>query len=345
MKSLVFRSTLVVLVATGCGPQDEGPPGAMAPNIPHSGTTASSSFQCRSDVFLDVASFEGPGGDYPGPKITVTCTGTELTMTANGIPHYTYVATTPNPLGEQAHSWTIPLIPAVAATTTGVPCLGAVGFAINGIPLYGPNEGPMPDPFGDPIENDVMDESQGHTGGTADYHYHAFVEATFQDADGDGLPDLYDDDAAPVNQGPSPILGYALDGFPIYGPRGCLDEACGEVMTFKSSWASTNYEMGTEGCANSSACADQANYVCAKTIIGATETNACVFKDYAWDNHSYEAQSGVGWLDRCNGRIGPDGTYRYHATATFPYLLGCFRGTVPTGTRASCADGGGAGAP
>ncbi|XP_060063950.1 uncharacterized protein LOC132544384 [Ylistrum balloti] len=33
-------------------------------------------------------------------------------------------------------------------------------------------------------------------------------------------------------------------------------------------------------------------------------------------------------LDKCHGRIGSDGRYRYHMTFTFPYILGCFRGTV-----------------
>jgi hypothetical protein len=339
--------TLLFLAFTaGCGPQGEGPGGGMtAPSIPFSGTAATASFQCRADVFLDVSAYSGPGGDYAGPKTEVTCTATEMTMTSNGMPHYTYVATTPNALGEQAHVWTIPLTPTYTESTTGVPCLGAVGFAINGIPLYGPNEGPMPDPFGDPVENDVMDESLGHTGGTADYHYHAFMEASFRDTDGDGIPDLYDDDPVATPTDPSPILGYALDGFPIYGSRGCVDEACTDLVTFKSGWTSTNYEAGTEGCTRSSECSNQANYVCGATVIGDELTTACVFKDYAWDNHAYQAHAGSHWLDQCNGRMGADGTYRYHATSTFPYLVGCFHGSVPAGTRASCADGGGTGAP
>jgi hypothetical protein len=100
---------------------------------------------------------------------------------------------------------------------------------------------------------------------------------------------------------PSPVLGFALDGFPIYGPRGCLDAECTEVATMESSWVQT----------------------------GDPTT-------YAWDNHSCDGDTcdnAVGTkLDRCNGRVGPDGTYRYHATATFPYMLGCYRGTSLSGT-------------
>ena len=34
------------------------------------------------------------------------------------------------------------------------------------------------------------------------------------------------------------------------------------------------------------------------------------------------------FLDECNGRFGSDGTYRYHATDTYPYIIGCYHGTV-----------------
>ena len=128
---------------------------------PHKSTPRT---QCREDIFLDVTAYEGPGGDYAGPKMTVRCTDDEMTVTSNGIPHYTYVSTTPNALNEQAHVWTVPLNPTYSDSTQAIPCLGTAGFSINGIPVYGPNEGPMPDPFGDPVENAVMDESQGHSG-------------------------------------------------------------------------------------------------------------------------------------------------------------------------------------
>ena len=32
-------------------------------------------------------------------------------------------------------------------------------------------------------------------------------------------------------------------------------------------------------------------------------------------------------LDKCHGRCGADGKYRYHMTKTYPYILGCYRGT------------------
>ncbi|MBT9557680.1 MAG: YHYH protein, partial [Myxococcales bacterium] len=150
-------------------------------------------------------------------------------------------------------------------------------------PFYGPNEGPTPDPYGDPVYNGIMDDCLGHTAQAGDYHFHAFLDECLG-----GAGDL---------DTPSPILGYALDGFPIYGPYGCVDAACTQVVEFQSSWEQT----------------------------GDPTT-------YAWDNHAYVAKAGTQYLDQCNGRTGPDGKYRYHATAGFPYLLGCYRGTPSTTT-------------
>ena len=99
-------------------------------------------------------------------------------------------------------------------------------------------------------------------------------------------------------------------------------------MTFKSSYESIRYEEGTVGCTGNTDCLDSDAYTCAPTVVDGSVTTACVYKDYAWDSHRYVEKEGVEWLDECNGRIGPDGTYRYHATLTFPYILGCYHGVV-----------------
>ena len=58
----------------------------------------------------------------------------------------------------------------------------------------------------------------------------------------------------------------------------------------------------------------------------------------AWEAHEYV--EGSGDLDRCNGQVGPDGEYRYYATDSFPYLLGCY---VAEPIRNRSRDGGGGG--
>ena len=310
---------------------------------------------CPDEYFLNVSDFSGPGDAYAMPTLDVTCDLEARTMTvvSNGMPHYAYVPMTPNALVEVNHAWTITLDPALADSPTEIPFLGDAGFALNGVVWYGPNEGPTPDNFGDPVANDIMDWCGGHTANA--YHYHAMYESMLVDQDGDGQPACMDEDEdyAPGVQ-PSPLLGFAFDGFPIYGPHGCLDSDCKEVLEFQSSWENLAHKEGTQGCETSDACGNPAScstgpmgqqfdpdmcFTCAETVINGERTRACVPLSLAWDNHDYIEKPGDQWLDRCNGRIGPDGTYRYHATATFPYILGCYSGT-PTITGGGRGRGG-----
>ena len=47
-----------------------------------------------------------------------------------------------------------------------------------------------------------------------------------------------------------------------------------------------------------------------------------------WDAYTYKKSKSSNVLDSCNGRTQPDGTYGYHATTNFPYIIGCFAGTA-----------------
>ena len=96
------------------------------------------------------------------------------------------------------------------------------------------------------------------------------------------------------------VLGYSFDGYPIVSPWVCDAPDCETVKQLGSSWRRTS------------------------------DVRA------AWDAHEYI--EGSGDLDRCNGMVGPDGEYRYYATASFPYFLGCYVGEA-------IANGGGAGGP
>jgi len=278
-------------------PPDDGP--GADPDPPAPAPAPGQGADCPIDVFYDVSNVAGAGNAYPMPSIEVTCTEETIDVVSNGIPHYAFQAVTPNALQAQNHTWSIPRNPVFVDEMTDIPLLGLVAFSINGLSIYGPNEGPIPDPYGDPIYNDIMDWCQGHTGPNGDYHYHALLESCFFDN--------------PALNAPSPILGFALDGFPIYGPRGCVDADCREVVTFQSSWRQS----------------------------GDPTT-------YAWDNYTCDQESCAAAqddrLDRCNGRVGPDGTYRYHATDTFPYILGCYHGDVSgAGNVGGGAPGGGQG--
>ena len=77
--------------------------------------------------------------------------------------------------------------------------MGAIGIAINGVVFYNPFDAGMED------ATDLMDRCCGHPSPDNRYHYHKYpvcVKSPFVD-DGDEH---------------SPLIGWAFDGFPIYGP-------------------------------------------------------------------------------------------------------------------------------
>jgi hypothetical protein len=152
-----------------------------------------------------------------------------------------------------------------------------LGFTVSGLPIYGPTEGQQPaaQAFGDPVYNKILDTCGGHTGPSREYHHHVITLAE------------------QCNLSKQAILGYALDGFPIYTTVGCLDKKCTKTAIMKSGYVKT----------------------------GDPTTNT-------WDAYTYKSSKSTNVLDACNGRTQPDGTYGYHATTDFPYIIGCFAGTA-----------------
>lgn len=243
----------------------------------------------QADTMLDVSKAPGAGGTYEKPSVTAACTDTMFIVDSNGMPTYTFVATTPNPLKPVQVHWEITRTPKEEPTTTSLPLLATIGFSVNGLPIFTPNEAGQPadQAYGDPIYNGIMDPCFGHT--ADQYHYHSLLEKCLIDG---GLVDKPWMNADPPGGSGSPIIGWALDGFPIYGPRECADAACSKVSVMQS-----GYEK-----------------------IGDPKTNA-------WDAYAYKDHAGdPTFLDECNGHHGPDGDYHYHATSGFPYVIGCFRG-------------------
>lgn len=273
-----------------------------------------------------------------------------------------------------------------------VNCLGTIAFLINGVVVAGPNEGPMPDPYGNPIffypekagqtyggaNTAALDLCGGHTGNSM--HYHGVTEACFE-RDEQGAPaNSYAEAAATWDfaqalggacDRESGVVGWSPDGHPIKGPCVCTqrgaDGVCTEVRRARSAWAyqglgswsgspgANNDSAGAltqEGtacstdddcCAGSGDCHFKCNYAVFDTPSvpgGTTEGKRCVLLDYSWCSHRFVDRTAADtsaasfvYLDRCNGFEGPDG-YAYHATASFPFLLGCYRdepATLPGG--------------
>ncbi|MCX6506194.1 MAG: hypothetical protein NTU96_03860, partial [Actinobacteria bacterium] len=97
---------------------------------------------CPTSAFPDLSGTSA-GANYAAPKVTVTCTDSEVTVTSNNMISYEFVSKTPNPLAPQNFTWKIPLKPTKAAAPTNIENrLGTLGFTVTGIAIYGPTEGP-----------------------------------------------------------------------------------------------------------------------------------------------------------------------------------------------------------
>lgn len=248
--------------------------------------------ECPTDRFINVNP-DPANGAYDDPSVTVNCNGENMIVTSNNIPDYEFNQITPNELLSQNYTWTVPINPTIANQTTDVPLLGTVAFTVNGLTIFGPTEAPN-DGYRDPYLDGILDFCNGHTAPGGVYHLHARPDCLFDDIQQADL-----------------ILGYALDGFPIYYPYECVNETCASLNKLESS------------------------YMQIEDTYGDTIENA-------WDAHEYV--SGFGDLDECNGKYDSNGNYGYYATDTFPYLIGCYRGEVSFNNQGGVIGNGGAGA-
>jgi len=102
----------------------------------------------------------------------------------------------PNRIASFNYTFKIPASPAVNATHAATP-LGPIGISVNGVPLFNQYAGPN-----QPLTNEInsFDQYGGHPAPGGAYHYH--VEPLYITA----------------TKGKSALIGFLLDGFPVYGP-------------------------------------------------------------------------------------------------------------------------------
>ena len=176
---------------------------------------------CPSENFISVSAHPNNSA-YPAPTLNVTCDENNMYISSNGIPSFEFVSITPGGLEATNHSWQITLNPQITGVQTEVPLLGTIAVAIDGLPIFGPNEGGNLG-FGDPFTDNILDFCNGHTAQST-YHYHSRPDCLFANLDGQvGL-----------------VIGYALDGFPILSPYVCTDAACTSTQKMESSWQKTS---------------------------------------------------------------------------------------------------------
>lgn len=108
-------------------------------------------------------------------------------------PDYT---TNPNRIAEVSLTFRLPVHPSVATVHQATPG-GPIGISLNGVPFFN-QYAAMRSPLANEIN--TFDQYNGHPQQQGQYHYHAepFWLTT--------------------SKGKSALLGFLLDGFPVYGP-------------------------------------------------------------------------------------------------------------------------------
>jgi hypothetical protein len=246
------------------------------------------------------------GADQPPASVSITVEGERRLVTSNGLPeHITGDFPNPHdpvPLRAQQLHYAMPLRGKVAEKVTPLG-MWHFGVAVNGVP-FDPS-GPFWNRDGNSgwqfevlcPANAValgIDVNRAHTQGRGMYHYH-------------GLPTglLWDVRRESPEQ-PMNLLGYASDGFPIYGPdaTAAADDLKSPPRRLRSSYRlrSGHRPSGPKG-----------------------RFDGTFVEDF-------EYVAGLGDLDECNGRTGPTpefpaGTYYYVITDEFPFIPRLVRGT------------------
>jgi hypothetical protein len=265
------------------------------------GSLAETNATCHEESFVDLALWlPDPNPSYSDPTLTITCNGTNMTVSSNAIPQYDIE---PEPyaqeLLETPSTYSIPLNTVFNMTVKQSTVVGGVGVAVNGMQISSPSASGGPLRFGDPtyIEADG-DACMGHANPSGKYHYHALMPSCLFPGAEDG------EMMGQACTAPSPPIGWLYDGYPILGPCECLDAACTNVVEMHSSYVLA----GGDG-----------------------DPSDCAYQDYTYMGDADEHSDDDDMLDECNGHIGPNGDYHYHMTNEYPWTTRCYRGTPNVG--------------
>jgi hypothetical protein len=230
-----------------------------------------------------------------------------------GIPLYTIGPWPGNPNTPANQNWVFKITknPVVATTQTSTP-LGVIGVLVNGVPFFNALDAMSYNNLNIWHRNAMyweaasFDSCKGHPAPGGVYHPHQFPACV-----------------APTNpQQHSAIIGFAFDGFPIYGPYGYANaDGTGGIARMRTSYRTraitqrTTLPDGTQLQPSQYGPAVSTQYP-----IG------CFVEDY-------EYVAGLGDLDASNARFSvtpeyPNGTWCYFSTISakgvteYPYLVG-----------------------
>ncbi len=317
-------SLMIVILFTGCG-------SGSTVTSTNSGTGGSGS---GSSIISGVLPL-GPATQFNTNRTSFTfntSTGS-MSVQSTGVPFHPTGPFTINPVQNQNFNQSFPLRgglnePNLNPSSTP---LGPIGIAINGVVFFNPSAGngipagglaPPPPGYNYNAGNEAAyfgeDYAGGHAQQTGQYHYHAptFYSAWLRPSS-ESQQISYLDGSLTHPNGHSKIVGYAFDGYPIYGPYGYAQpmNASSGVVRMVS-----GYVVKSTSRSGAAALAPYNN---------ATLYPMGIFiQDYEYTSTALGRT-----LDAYNGRYGvtpdyPNGTYAYFQTIdaqgkqAFPYTIG-----------------------
>ncbi|MDF2436872.1 MAG: hypothetical protein K0Q95_1248 [Bacteroidota bacterium] len=285
---------------------------------------------------------------YPANVQAVGYNSTHVYVSCSGIPSYVigpYLDGNPSQGGNNNNKYRIPLNPVQNTGTLTATTAGTIGVFINGVSLFdyrdgvsyknstGANAGGPLGGMGDGIwnrdavvaEKGGFDCAKGHPAMT-NYHHHQNPSAFNLDRvviSGVCNPYLSDGLYVIDSTEHSPLIGFAYDGFPIYGAYGYKNaNGTGGITRMKSSYTLRNITVRTHY-------ADGSN-VTDGPIVNSTFPLGMYREDYQYNTTTAATPD---YLDEHNGRFCvtpeyPSGTYCYFTTvdanwnSAYPYAVG-----------------------
>jgi hypothetical protein len=191
LRSILYSSTLISFLLSGCL------------GTPEPAIISSSELPAVFQKFTDNVNVYVEGNfivietdnipDHGSPYFNQTDTRYEAYNGSN-----TNFMLNPNRIASQNITFRIPINPTVAAVNSAT-ALGPIGISLNGVVFYNQYAGPNNQPL--TAEINTFDQYLGHPQGTGQYHYHQ--EPT----------------SLTARLGKSALLGWLLDGYPVYGPK------------------------------------------------------------------------------------------------------------------------------
>jgi hypothetical protein len=303
----------LVLAGLACGGGSPGSDVLVPPEMPDAIDITDRVFSSRAVSCADrVGSYYADVRDLGRnvahrAEIQIEATDGGCVITSNSLPNHDF-----NDMGQFAtaaqavtESFTIAASPEFADAPTPLSLRIDNAIFLNGVKLdvraaacYGVGNEPLGqerigcNQDGTPWRYDPMHEANGF--GTDSHHAHTQPDGAYH-YHGDPLA-MYDASGAAQ----SGLVGFAADGFPIYGPF--IDEG-GTVRRVRSGYTLKQGPREPQ---------------VGEGAFPGGEPDGRYVDDWEWTD--------AGDLDVCNG-MWRDGSYGYYITDTYPWVLGCFQGT------------------